>query len=260
MGPCAPSNDIQLDRMFHYQSNDGSCWQLWLHNGCWFQRHGDGWVRVPASYLNQLWHFKNGCWAIQPNKYQGLTNAQCAFEQLAFDLLPFWSRTILESPNYRAADVKGWSYHGATRRHGDVGNRCMHMVVELCEWLRFTRGHQSLWELQRRNCEHRSDQLEAIMGLRDIDPRWRYAGDVVDVACSATYEAWAFDVDASVVLQRLVQRLDLEGLVRRLREYDEFLVNRQRAMLIQACHVAFHKKLQARRCIMLCIVQFCQLH
>ena len=136
----------------------------------------------------------------------------------------------------------------------------MSMVVDLRRWLRRRRGELPRVEFQRRNSEHVGNQLEAIMGLRDIDPTWEYAGDVVDVACSATYEAWAFDVDLSVVLQRLVQRLDLEGLVRRLREYEEIYDKRQRMMLIQRCHVAFHKKLQARRCIMLCIVQFCQLH
>ena len=153
--------------------------------------------------------------AISAGLMDALDATQLAFYCLAFDVLPMWDR-MLQAGTFNRAEIKGWSHLGETKKYGDVGNRSMSMTLNLCFSIRRSLGASSLWELERRNMEHASDQLEAIMGLRELDPAWRPFGDFADCCCTKTWEAWDGSETWSVVTLRDV--LGLDDLVRQVEE------------------------------------------
>ena len=235
-----------------------------LHGGRWYARSlgpvgvapGE-WAIVEDTYLNQPWCIWHGTWQVLdlPLEVRGLDQIQTAFYLLAFEVAPPWD-DMLAREKYRRYDIKGWSYHGETRSFGDVGNRCMQLTLQLVHWVRAHCQEPLLWELYRRNQEHAADQLEAIMGLRDLHPHnWELAGDVVDAACCATYNAWdALSHDYNVA--PVTQYLNLEHVVSRRREVQEARAQRRRRCLGQCIYAALYRNLQRRWSIIQIIVRF----
>ena len=94
----------------------------------------------------------------------------------------------------------------------------MQLVLNLCHALRAHCSEPELWELTSRNQEHAADQLEAIMGLRVIDPRqWEFAGNVVDLACCAAYEVWN-SLAAHFTVEPVANQLELRVVASRRHE------------------------------------------
>ena len=75
--------------------------------------------------------------------------------------------------------------------------------------MRHRAGELELEQLKNRSQETASDQLEAIMGLRDrAAGNWIAAGDCVDRCCSATHEAWTLNSNTDI--ETLSSTLGLE--------------------------------------------------
>lgn len=153
-------------RSWAYRWTEGdatSVWTLLLENGVWFFIGTDGIRHVQQDYNNVKYYYKLGRWcdldAHQPS-FQ-CTQWQC----FATKLLPHLN-SILESGEWGAKTVKHWSHHGCTRRHGDVTNRCMMLVIDMALELHkriaandmaFGRvGLPPCWEVERRNMEHKA--------------------------------------------------------------------------------------------------------
>ena len=140
-----------------------------------------------------------------------------------------------------SATIKGWSHDGATRSLGDVGNQCMHMALHLVHSVRARSSESELWEFTSRNQEHAADQLEAIMALRDLDPRWRRAGDVVDTVCCAVYHAWK-SLRYSCHHIVLGQQLQLELVVSRRCKCQEAQAQMRRRCFGHHVYAALYRK------------------
>ena len=127
---------VRMDLCFVYEHEDPTqSWQLRLYKGRWFaSSSGHEWALVPDSYLCQAWYIDGRLWKVQKSLYDVLDPAQEAFHALAFNVLPYWNQ-MLENGQYSRRVIKGWSHAGATRMHGDVGNRCMALVCNLCHRL-----------------------------------------------------------------------------------------------------------------------------
>ena len=83
---------------------------------------------------------------------------------------------------------------GGTRKYGDVSNRVMALVVDMALQVhkRSRCRGIGLWEIKKRNPEHKADVLEAVMGLREMQPttNWVNWGNLVDDICTDVFEAW----------------------------------------------------------------------
>ena len=240
-----------------------------LRGGRWYGRqlrpggaHGESlpgeWVIVEAGYLNQPWCLWHGAWYVldQRTEVLGLSWTQRSFYLLAFVIGPQWD-AMLSSGRFSKYTIKGWSYHGATGDHGDVGNATMQLTWTLVHEVRASCHEYELYEIARRNQEHAADQLEAIMGLRTLYPEfWKEAGDVVDIACSATYKAWnemshAFNAFA------LREFLQLRQVVARRNEIQQLGAQMRRRSSCQAFYTALYRTLKGRWPILMIIVRYC---
>jgi hypothetical protein len=160
--------DLQVGRrrFWPYRWTEGGAiseWTLLLENGVWFFIGTDG-IRHPMPYYSNVkYYYKLGRWCdldAHQHSFQ-CTQWQC----LATKLLPHLN-SILESGEWGAKTVKHWSHHGCTRRHGDVTNRCMMLVIDMALELHkriaandmaFGRvGLPPCWEVERRNMEHKA--------------------------------------------------------------------------------------------------------
>ena len=140
---------------------------------------------------------------------------QVAFLELSLDLLPMWD-TMLGSARFGRGIIKSWSHSGATSTYLDVGNWAMAMTLDLCHSIRRSLGVPELYELTSRNQANASDQLEAIMGLRLLDERWREWGDVVDLCSTETFASWNRVPEFTV--PQLCAYLRLDALVGQVKE------------------------------------------
>ena len=109
------------------------------------------------------------------------------------------------------------SHHGATRRYGDTGNRCMGLVVDMALELNRRLDVPRCYEVAQRNVEHKADLLEVVMGLRVLSPTtdWVAWGNMVDDICTDVHEAWGSPElvnvwDQTVVTQALFARFGLD--------------------------------------------------
>ena len=138
-----------------------------LRGGRWYGRHlrpggahGESlpgeWVIVEAGYLNQPWCLWHGAWHVldQRTEVLGLSWTQRSFYLLAFVIGPQWD-AMLSSGRFSRYTIKGWSYHGATGDHGDVGNATMQLTWTLVHEVRASCHEYELYEIARRNQEHR---------------------------------------------------------------------------------------------------------
>ena len=171
-------------------------WTLWLEDGEWWYYFHDElvWRRVDTSDWREgkFYYIKKqkrwGSLRTHRNSSQILQ-----WEALATQLLPYMN-SILASDTYRFRDFKDWSNLGETHRYGDVSNRVMALAVQMAMEVYRRSRHRGigLWEIERRNSEHRADVLEAVMGFRVTQPTtfWVNWGDLVDDICCDVYEAW----------------------------------------------------------------------
>ena len=103
-----------------------------------------------------------------------------------------------------------------------------------------------LWEIERRNSEHRADVLEAVMGFRVTQPTtfWVNWGDLVDDICCDVYEAWETPElrnhwDPRVVIPVMRERFGIDDLF----EYWEQKARREERMR------GTHRQLILRLCL-----------
>ena len=116
------------------------------------------------------------------------------------------------------------------------------MTSQLCHGIRHLLGASELWELKQRNQEHASDQLEAIMGLRDLDPNWKAAGNCVDHCCAITFEVWDNHYEADE--ESLSSLLGLRDLVDHVLRHRDFKLRiEKRTASRVGRHTAFYRKL-----------------
>jgi hypothetical protein len=150
--------DLQVGRrrFWPYRWTEGGAiseWTLLLENGVWFFIGTDG-IRHPMPYYSNVkYYYKLGRWCdldAHQHSFQ-CTQWQC----LATKLLPHLN-SILESGEWGAKTVKHWSHHGCTRRYGDVGNRCMMLVIDMALELNRRVQGPCCWEVERRNMEHKA--------------------------------------------------------------------------------------------------------
>ena len=204
-------------RTWKYSSDHGS-WTLSLEHGTWSFINTDGIKQlIDTSAFINLKYFHNAAL----NQWFDLDahprSHQCSqWQDLATELLPYLN-SILESGEWRARTVKQWSHHGATRKYGDVGNRCMMLIVDTALELNRRVGVPRCWEVEQRNMEHKADLLEAVMGLRELHPttHWAAWGDMVDDICTDVHEAWSSPElvnvwDQRVLTQALFARFGLD--------------------------------------------------
>ena len=238
-------------------------WEMQLLGGRWYARAcPDGadpgeWASVEDTYLNQPWCIWHGTWQVfdLDTQVRGLDNIRTAFYLLAFEILPQWDG-MLARGDYSRCTIKGWSYHGAARTLGDVGNRCMQLTVELVHLVRELVQESQLWEILRRNQEHVADQLEAIMGLRELYPaNWGHAGDIVDTACCATYNVW-FSLSHVYNAVPVAAELHLEHVVSRRKEVQQVHAQAHAQRLRDFIYPALYRKLKGRRSVLRIIVCF----
>ena len=161
-----------MSRSWTYSWTEGdSEWTLLLENGVWYFIGTDGIRRlVDTAAANNVKYYYSaalGQWCDLDAHPRSLQCTQ--WQGLATILLPYLN-SILESGEWRARTVKHWSHYGATRRYGDVGNRCMMLVVDMALELNRRVDVPRCWEVEQRNMEHKADLLEAVMGLRVLNP------------------------------------------------------------------------------------------
>ena len=244
MCPVTGKHTVNMDRLFSFRQADGTVWSLRLCAGNWFEFCGDQWQPVDEGYLQLEWYFQEGHWLILKHPLERWDYTQKCFYRLAFELLPEWD-TYLQGESYRRDVVKQWSHYGATVKYQDVGNKTMWMTLRLCHGIRYRLGAYELCEFTKRNEEHASDQLEAMMGLRVLDSNWKAAGDCVDQCCAKTHELWTAHWEFRE--KDLFERLRLQALV------DDVICHRMSSMIIQSraesrvgCHIfllELHRKL-----------------
>ena len=182
-----------MSRSWTYSWTEGgatSRWTLLLEKGVWSFIGTDGTRQLVdiAAVNNVKYHYS----AVSRQWRDLGNNRNCQdWQDLATRLLPCLNN-ILESGQWSARTVKHWSHYGCTR-HGDVGNRCMMLVVDMALELGTRWGAPRCWEVERRNMEHKADLLEAVMGLRVLHPttHWAAWGDMVDAICTDVHEAWS---------------------------------------------------------------------
>ena len=256
---------VNMDRIFAFRQSDGTIWRLRLRFGQWFEYRGDQWQRVDEGYLKQHWYLEDGHWLILKNPRDTWNTTQWFFYTLAFEVLPEWNM-ILDRADKSRDIIKQWSHHGQTRL-GDVGNKSMAMTLQLCHRIRSRLGAGPLYQFTGRKAEKAADQLEAIMGfrvavpesdqlqqvmrVRELDPRWRAAGHYVDHCCSVTYRVWYEHWDDDVA--QLSDRLGLSSLVEGLSTWDDI---QSRARTGTGVRVALYRKLRIE-CVMRQIMSYC---
>ena len=87
-------------------------------------------------------------------------------DMLTFHILPTWN-VMLSLGRFTKAIVTQWSKEDWWTSHGGADKKTMFMTLQLCYRMRHRAGEPELEQLKNRNQETASDQLEAIMGLRD---------------------------------------------------------------------------------------------
>ena len=220
MSRCA-FRQVIMSRSWIYTLKEGDATQKWillLKDGVWFSIDADGVRRLidmtAASKVKYYYNAVSDRWCdldANPNSHQ-----RTQLLSLATDLLPHLN-SILASRQWMAKTVKHWSHYGVTRRHGDVGNHCMSLVVDMALELNRRLNVPRCWEVEQRNPEHKADLLEAVMGLRELNPTtpWAAWGDMVDNICTDVYEAWNSPElvnvwDETVLIQVLLARFGLD--------------------------------------------------
>ena len=245
---------VNMDRLFAFRQSDGTTWRLRLFYGKWFEFCDDRWLRVDERYLDHVWYLQHDQWLVLGHPCETLNYTQKSFYYLAFELLPMWD-LLLQKHTYSSKVIKDWSHYGCTRSLGDVGNCSMAMTLQLCHSIRHRLGASELWELKQRNKEHASDQLEAIMGLRELDPNWKAAGNCVDHCCAITFEVWDKHYEADET--RLSSLLGLRDLVDHVIWHrNTELIIKRRAETRAGGHTALYRKLPIEVVLKL-IVSYC---
>ena len=169
---------MSCSKAWRYLGAEGvatSEWTLLLENGVWYFIGTDG-TRQVLENVKKMKYYYSAEWG-QWRDLDTHPYWHSPWHTLATRLLPYLN-SILESGKWGRATVKGWSHHGATRQYGDVGNRCMAVVVDillLLHWL-WCSGYEedwnlkkaipacdSLWEIKKRNPEHKADLMEAAL-------------------------------------------------------------------------------------------------
>ena len=178
----------QLYKKWRYKDSQGNAYTIHLENGLWsFQWDDD--LRRPCNAITQVRYFwDNGLWRDLDDPSDPKHWRRYRFQEVALRLLPHVNDLLYDLPAHK---VKGWSHEGATVRYGDVGNRTMCLVVDVC--LRFRQAvHEApLYQVSQRGLEKKADLLEAVMGLRVLYPAaWQQWGDAVDHLCTDVYEVW----------------------------------------------------------------------
>ena len=154
-----------------------------LEDGVWYTVGSDGnKSKICTFWLQEAKFFsfsKGRRW------YDLRASPEWAWIEFATKLLPYLNE-LLGSGLWRAKTIKEWSYHGATRRYGDVGNKVMAAVVETALQFNNMLRLPSCLEVSQRNPEHKADLLEMVMGLRELHPHshWVAWGDLVDKICT----------------------------------------------------------------------------
>ena len=197
--------------------NEDFEWTLLLEDGVWWYICADG-TRMPYR-ITEGKHFYNAAinhWYDIDTLTLPRSRWRTQWVELATVMLPRLN-SILESGEWRARTVKQWSHHGGTRRYGDVGNRCMALIVDVALQLNLRLTGKRCWEVERRNMEHKADLLEAVMGLRELQPTsaWVAWGDLVDEICTVVHEAWSSPElvnvwDQTVLTHELLGRFGLD--------------------------------------------------
>ena len=220
--PCWRQMAAISARSWTYSWTEGDAtseWTLLLENGVWCFIVGTDGIRrlVDTAAANNLKYYYSAAlrgWLDLDAHPRSRQLSQ--WIDLADLLLPYLN-SILESGEWRARTVKEWSHHGATRKYGDVGNRCMMLIVDTALELNRRVGVPRCWQVEQRNMEHKADLLEAVMGLRELNPttHWAAWGDMVDDICTDVHEAWSSPElvnvwDQTVLTQALFARFGLD--------------------------------------------------
>ena len=117
------------------------------------------------------------------------------------------------------------------------------MMLQLCHSISPLIGASALWYLKQVIQEHASDPLEAIMGVRELDPNWIDAGNCVGQCCVTTFEVWANHYDADV--KSLSSLLGLRGLVDHVTWHRNFKLRIEERNASRAgCHTALYRKIR----------------
>jgi len=214
-----------MSRSWTYSWTEGDAtseWTLLLENGVWCFIGTDGIRRlVGTAAANNVKYYYSAALGRWFDLDAHPRSLQCTqWQDLATGLLPYLN-SILESGEWRSGSLSN-EYRrartvGAIRRYGDVGNRCMMLVVDMALELNRRVDVPRCWEVERRNMEHKADLLEAVMGLRVLNPttHWAAWGDMVDDICTDVHEAWSSPElvnvwDQTVLTQALFARFGLD--------------------------------------------------
>ena len=200
-----------------FKSPEGNVWSMCLVNGRWYSNQ-DGVVREikDLEWLSGRWLWTRNRWVNLDDANIQVNKVRSEFEYLATVLCPMYERWRSQSWEFNGtvnlARIKEWSHNGCTDRYGDVGNRCMYLVLQVAHRYRFMMGLAACDGIQQLGEEKASDLLEATMGLRWMYPQlWQREGDVVDSVCCATYEfwnesRWVHVWDNNVLVDEIVRR------------------------------------------------------